>query len=225
MRGSCGLWWPLVGVWAGRSPASVGLLVGCFCGVCWSPGCSPGCKVRGVMDRGGLDGLSFERGGRSADYVPASASFCWSLSASASVLVGSSLGLRGGRADSLLCFEVATLRARRAGLRLLASLRIGCAVRIGDSFKLASMCWAGIRCAVVCSRAPAAGLSCLRLLSFAWLLSCIRLPVLVCLSSSPRLLAPRLLASSARRGWLARLALALPYSRLLGGGNSLRLSD
>lgn len=134
---SGGLWWRLG--WS--PPASVGLLVVCFRG-CWSPGCSPGCKVRGVMDRGGLDGLSFERGGRSADYVPASASFCWSLSASASVLVGSSLGLRGGRADSLLCFELVTLRVRRAGLRLLASLCIGCVVRIGDSFELASMCWA-----------------------------------------------------------------------------------
>lgn len=44
------------------SPASVRLLVGCLCWRCWSPGCSPG-WLRGVMDRGGLDGLSFERGG------------------------------------------------------------------------------------------------------------------------------------------------------------------
>ena len=56
----------------------------------------------------------------------------------------------------------------------------------------------GLRFAAVCSRAPAAGLSCLRLLSFAWLLSCPCLPVLVCLSSSPRLRAPRLLRSPPR---------------------------
>lgn len=117
-RGSSVAWllWALVA--SGRRlgwspPASAGLLVGCFCGCCWSPvGLLVG--VRG----GRRDGsgpwmlLSFERGGRSADYAPAAASFCWSFSASvlASVLVGSSLGLRGVRADSLPRFEVATLR-------------------------------------------------------------------------------------------------------------------
>lgn len=63
LRGFCGLWWPLVGVWAGRSPLLRVSWLARFRGCCWSPGCSPG-LLRGVrMDRGGLDGLSFERGG------------------------------------------------------------------------------------------------------------------------------------------------------------------
>ena len=117
LRGSCGLWWALVGVcaglfllvsWSSALVVSAGLLVALLVG----------CEAGGVMDRGGLDGLSFERGGLQ----------CARVWAAASSLVGGlrfspcfspcfvSVGLRGVRVDPLPCFEVATLRARRAGL-------------------------------------------------------------------------------------------------------------
>jgi hypothetical protein len=193
--------------------AAVRLLVVCFRGRCWSLGCSPGCKVRGVMDRGGLDGLSFERGGRSADYVPASlVSVGWSLSASmlACFACFALLGLRGGRADSLLCFELARLRARRAGLRLLASpasvASLGSAIHsssprcVGRSSLRCSLltcsgCWA------LPSPSPVVGVAALLYPS-----ACTCLPCL--LASTARASPPRLLRSPRLAG-SAGVSLAL----------------
>lgn len=77
LRGFCGLLWAPVGGCAGRSPL---LLVSWLAWLLWLlvallVALLVGCEVCGVMDGGRLDSLSFERGGRSADYVPASLCF------------------------------------------------------------------------------------------------------------------------------------------------------
>jgi len=179
------------------------------------------------MDRGGLDSLSFERGGRSADYAPASLRFFLLVAlrfCACFCPCFASVGLRGGRADSLLCFELVTLRARRAGLRLLLLLAsvapLGSAIHSGWS---SSAGRSSLRCSLLaCSGcwAPRAARSRPSLVSFAPLASLAALS-LAWLPGSPPWAG---LASSARLGWLARLALALSYSRLLGRGNTPRLN-
>lgn len=197
-----------------------------FVGVCWSPGCSPGCKVRGVMDRGGLDGLSFERGGRSADYVPASASFCWSLSASVLASVAASPRWAFEAGGLILFCASSSLPFEAAGWSSLACFAAS-AAPLGSAIHSSSPRCVGrssLRCSLLtgsgcCS--PRAARSRPSLVSFDPLASLAALSLAWLLGSPPW----AGLASSARLGWLARLALALSYSRLLGGGNSPRLSD
>lgn len=176
--------------WLAASVASAGLLVGF--------------EVRGVMDRGPWVLHSFERGGRSSDYVPASLRFFLLVAlrfCACFCPCFASVGLRGGRADSLLCFWLATLRG--GGLSSLACFAASVA-SLGSGFIRAGLrVSCGLRFAAACSRSPAAALL--------WLLSCRwrgRSPVFVCLSLSaclPCLDCSRLASSPpplASAGWL-----------------------
>ena len=185
--------------------ASAGLLVSCSCGVGWSPGRSPG-WLRGVRrDGSGAGWVAVIRAGRAAvrSLLGCSLLMSCGLRFSPCFACLASVGLRGVRADSLLWFEVATLRARRAGLRLLllsaSAASIGSAISSGWS---SSVGRSPLRCSLftlsgLCS--PRAALLSLLacLLRSARLLGSALLGLAPCLASLCWSASPRLL-----RSWL-----------------------